>query len=163
MKRIWIAAILLFLATTAVPARYSVSPPANAAMVNSWAGYALLKHITSCESWGDPNKEPREFTPDGNVLHGYPNPNDIGLGQINVPTWGAKAKELGFDLYTYAGNLAMAQWIFARYGSAPWKYSKGCWGKYQTHDITPQPYPRRESPRSHAQEGEAPYLLSEET
>ena len=89
-----------------------------------------MKHITSCESWGDPNKEPREFTPDGKVLRGYPNPDDLGLGQINIPTWGKKAKELGFDLNTYEGNLAMSKWIFDNYGSGPWKYSRGCWGPY---------------------------------
>ncbi len=83
--------------------------------------------VTSCESWGDPNKQPREFTETGAVLHGYPNPDDIGLGQINLPTWGATAKQLGFDLYTYEGNLAMSKWIFDHYGAAPWKYSKGCW------------------------------------
>lgn len=65
------------------------------------------KQITSCESWGDPNKEPREFTADGQVLRGSPNPDDVALGQINLPKWGVKAKELGFDLYTYSGNLEM--------------------------------------------------------
>jgi hypothetical protein len=44
--------------------------------------------MASCESWGDPNKEPRQFLPDGSVLRGFPNPQDIGLAQINVPTWG---------------------------------------------------------------------------
>src|ERR1043165_5214020 len=43
---------------------------------DSWAGYPLLKRIASCESWGDPNKEPRQFTQDGQVLHGSPNPDD---------------------------------------------------------------------------------------
>jgi hypothetical protein len=85
---------------------YSFSPK-HVPEVNLWAGYPLLKHIAYLESWGDLNKEPREFLPDGSVLLRTPNPNDIGLGQINLPTWGAKAKELGFDLYTYDGNLAM--------------------------------------------------------
>jgi hypothetical protein len=98
---------------------------------DAWAGYALLKHIASCESWGDPNKEPRQFLPDGSVLHGFPNPNDIGLAQINAPIWQAKAESLGFDIFTYAGNLKMAKWIFDNYGSQPWYWSEGCWGKYQ--------------------------------
>jgi hypothetical protein len=93
---------------------------------SDWVGYALLKHIASCESWGDPNKEPRQFLPDGSVLRGYPNPNDIGLAQINIPTWGAQAAELGLDLKTYEGNLGMAKWIFDHYGSAPWVYSQKC-------------------------------------
>jgi hypothetical protein len=134
MKRLWIPLLLPFLALfLAFPARYSViahASVANPATGQIWANYALLKHIASCESWGDPNKEPREFLPDGSVLRGYPNPDDVGLAQINLPTWGAKAKELGFDLYTYDGNFQMAKWIFDHYGSAPWKYSKGCWGEY---------------------------------
>lgn len=100
-----------------------VTPP------NPWQGYSLLMHIASCESWGDPNKEPREFK-DGVVLRGFPNPNDVGLAQINIPTWGATAARLGYDLMTYKGNLAMAKWIFDRLGSAPWKYSQGCWESY---------------------------------
>jgi hypothetical protein len=97
---------------------------------STWEAYPLLKRIASCESWGDPSKEPRQFLPNGSVLRGYPNPNDIGLAQINIPTWGAPAAELGFDLKTYEGNLAMAKWIFDRYGSAPWRYSQKCWGRY---------------------------------
>jgi hypothetical protein len=135
MKRICILAAILFIAFLALPARYSVVPDASAENLVAgqiWAGFALLKHIASCESWGDPNKEPREFNASGTVLRGYPNPNDIGLAQINIPTWGTTAKALGFDLYTYQGNLDMAKWIFDHYGSGPWKYSKGCWGQYQT-------------------------------
>ena len=94
---------------------------------DTWAGYEQLKHIASCESWGDPNKEPRQFNASGTVLKGYPNPNDIGMMQIHEPIWGAKAKELGFDIYTYDGNLAMGKWIFDRYGENPWKYSRRCW------------------------------------
>ena len=119
----------LFAVTVVFPARYIVQAQ-NTPTTDEFAGYALLKHITSCESWGDPNKEPREFLPDGSVLRGYPNPDDIGLAQINVPTWGKIAQQLGFNLYTYQGNLDMAKWIFDHYGSAPWKYSEGCWGKY---------------------------------
>jgi hypothetical protein len=136
MKRTWIPLLIAISVLTPLVARSAVyrvipaSQPQNLVEGQSWAGYTLLKHITSCESWGDPNKEPREFLPDGTVLRGYPNPEDIGLGQINIPTWGAKAKELGFDLYTYAGNLAMSKWIFDHYGSGPWKYSEGCWGPY---------------------------------
>lgn len=112
------------------PKVYDISPAK--AQADPWNGYALLKHIASCESWGDPNKEPREFNASGTVLRGYPNPNDVGLAQINLPTWGAKAKELGDDLFTYQGNLAFAKWLFDHEGDAPWKYSKNCWQKYAT-------------------------------
>jgi hypothetical protein len=45
---------------------------------------------------------------------------------------GRQAKKLGFDLYTYQGNLGFTKWLYDHYGSAPWKYSQGCWGSYQT-------------------------------
>jgi hypothetical protein len=61
--------------------------PQNALSKDVWAGYSLLKRIASCEGWGDPNREPRQFLPDGSVLRGFPNPQDIGLAQINLPTW----------------------------------------------------------------------------
>jgi hypothetical protein len=96
-----------------------------------WVGYPLLKHIASCESWGDPNKEPREFLPDGSILRGYPNPDDIGLAQINAPLWAKTAEAHGWDIFTYQGNLAMAKWLFDQYGSKPWNWSKGCWGQYE--------------------------------
>jgi hypothetical protein len=134
LKYLCISLIAAFCLLLTRPARYSVIPHAqaqNRVAGQIWASYPLLKHITSCESWGDPNKEPRQFLPDGSVLRGYPNPDDIGLGQINIPTWGKKAQELGFDLYSYDGNLAMSKWIFDHYGSKPWVYSQGCWGKYE--------------------------------
>jgi hypothetical protein len=93
----------------------------------------------SCESWGDPNQEPRQFDDDGAVLWGrIKDPltgktiivhRDVGLAQINLPTWSATAKKLGFDLFTYDGNLAMAKWIFDNdpRHEQNWKWSEGCW------------------------------------
>ena len=117
------------------PKVYAISPIVpNTAIVppsqSDWIGYPLLEHIASCESHGDPNELPRQFLPDGSVLKGYPNPNDIGLAQINAPTWQKTAEKLGYDIYTYQGNLAMAKWIFNHYGSKPWLWSVVCWGKY---------------------------------
>ena len=54
------------------------------------------------------------------------NAHSYEYAQINLPIWGKTAKQLGFDLYTYDGNLEMAKWIFDHYGSKPWTYSKGC-------------------------------------
>ena len=42
--------------------------PENAPLTDVWAGYPLLKRIASCESWGDANKEPRQFLPDGSPV-----------------------------------------------------------------------------------------------
>lgn len=133
MKKLCTFLFLVFFVFIALPA-----PKASIAQVDDenpvqgqiWANYPLLKHITSCESWGDPNKEPREFTPDGKVLRGYPNPQDIGVGQINLPTWGPTAEKLGFDLFTYEGNVGFSKWLYDHYGWKPWVYSKGCWGPY---------------------------------
>ena len=120
----FIAITLLFMRPNVVKVTADPTDP--------WAGYALLKHIASCESWGTPDKEPRQFLPNGSVLRGYPNPEDIGLAQINLHYWGAKANALGFNLYTYAGNLAMAKWIFTNdpRREQNWNWSRGCWGKY---------------------------------
>lgn len=97
--------------------------------VSVWQNYPLLKRIASCESWGTPYKEPRQFLSDGSVLKGVINPTDIGLAQINEPTWGTTAKKLGYDIYTADGNLKMAIYIYDHYGSSPWVYSEGCWNK----------------------------------
>jgi hypothetical protein len=103
--------------------------PRNSSLKDVWAGYAILKRIASCESWGDPNKEPRQFLPDGSVLRCLPNPQAIGLAQINLPTWSTTARELGSNLFTYDGNLAMAKWIFENDSrhEENWKWSEGCW------------------------------------
>lgn len=122
----------VLMAITRIPAN-TITIVATSKPVAPWTGYALLKHIASCESWGDPNKEPRQFRPDGSLLRGDPNPDDIGLAQINVPTWGKKAAALGFNIYTYSGNLAMAKWIFNNdpRHEENWSWSEGCWGNYR--------------------------------
>jgi hypothetical protein len=117
---------LLDLAISVAKASSELKAPPTP-VLDPWQGYGELKRIASCESWGDPNKEPREFLPDGSVLHGETNPDDIGLAQINLPIWGPQALKLGFDIYSYEGNLKMAKWIFDKYGSNPWYLSSHCW------------------------------------
>jgi hypothetical protein len=95
---------------------------------NIWNGYTELKHICSCESWGDPNKEPREYK-DGQVLRGFPNPEDAGACQINIPLWGGTAAKLGYDIFTFKGNVEMAKYIEKKQGIEAWKWSKGCWSQ----------------------------------
>ncbi|KND52090.1 MAG: hypothetical protein AB198_00750 [Parcubacteria bacterium C7867-003] len=48
------------------------------------------------------------FNPDGTVLR---NGTAVCTAQIKEDIWGAKAKELGFDIYTLDGCLEMALWI----------------------------------------------------
>lgn len=90
-------------------------------------GYPLLRRIASCESTGDVNGTPRQFLPDGSVLLGQTNKDDIGELQINTHYWLKKAQSLGYDIYTQAGNIKMGKWIFDRYGSSPWNWSRRCW------------------------------------
>src|SRR3990167_8183300 len=41
-----------------------------APVVSVWEGYANLKRMCSCESWGTPENEPRQFKEDGAILWG---------------------------------------------------------------------------------------------
>lgn len=87
-----------------------------------------LKRICACESVGDPNAEPQHFESDGvTVLTGRLNNNDIGLCQISTTYWLDVAKELGYDIYTEQGNIAMANYIYEYNGSQPWFWSQHCW------------------------------------
>jgi len=93
-----------------------------------WVGYPMLKRACSCESWGNPDKEPRQFREDGTLLIGYPNPNDVGACQINLPIWGEKAKEMGLDVINnFFDNITMAKYILSVQGMDAWKYSRKCW------------------------------------
>lgn len=82
---------------------------------------AELQAISRCESGG------KQFKPDGTVLRGRINPQDIGMFQINEKYWLAKSLALGYNIYTEKGNIEMAKWIYERYGNAPWVWSKKCW------------------------------------
>lgn len=46
--------------------------------------------------------------------------DDVGIAQINVKTWGAKALELGYDIYTTEGNLKMAKYVLDTQGKTAW-------------------------------------------
>jgi len=76
----------------------------------------VLQRIAKCESGG------RQA-----VKH--QNPRDVGKFGINLDAWGKKAKQLGLDVYTEAGNEAMARYVYATRGTEDWKYSKKCWLK----------------------------------
>jgi hypothetical protein len=88
-----------------------------------------LQRICGCESVGNPNKEPQQFHPDGTVIRGVINNLDIGMCQINLKYHGARAEELGIDLFTREGNLTYANMLYTTQGSTPWNWSKSCWNK----------------------------------
>ena len=89
----------------------------------------ILERVCSCESWGDPNKVPREFDDNGRLIRGYPDPTDVGACQIHTPTWGGTAKALGYDVYTLSGNILMANYIYKTQGLSAWAPSESCWKK----------------------------------
>lgn len=85
--------------------------------------YPELRAICGCESGL------RQFNKNGEVLRGKVNPQDIGTCQLNENYWLKEAKELGFDIYIEQGNILMANWIYEKYGTKPWEWSKKCWKK----------------------------------
>lgn len=60
------------------------------------------------------------FKADGTVLKGRVTPQDTGVAQINKDYHEKRARELGFDLDSVYGNLAMARYIFDRDGANAW-------------------------------------------
>ncbi len=90
----------------------------------------ILVPVCSCESTGSVKRPPKQFNSDGSVIRGKINKNDIGECQINIEKkYGhlQMAKKLGFDIYTKNGNIAYANWLFKKYGTSPWKWSRPCW------------------------------------
>lgn len=102
----------------AIPEPEPVKPILNPAM----------KPICACESVGNKHGEPTHYKANGDVLRGIVNPSDIGLCQLNDPSWDDQAQSLGFDIYTESGNIEMTNWIYKHEGIWPWRYSQACWG-----------------------------------
>lgn len=97
----------------------SPSPTLSASSSEPLSGE--LRRICECESGLS------QFDESGNVLRGRLNPQDVGICQINLSYHQAAAESLGFDLFTEAGNIGYAKWLYARAGSQPWIWSKACW------------------------------------
>jgi hypothetical protein len=89
---------------------------------NYFAETPILAKIAGCES------QFRQFTKDGQVLHGSIVYQDIGVMQINETYHKAEGEKLGFDMYTLDGNLAFAKYIYDHEGTQPWASSEACWG-----------------------------------
>jgi len=85
----------------------------------------IMVQIANCESVGF-----RQFDKDGNVLRGKQNPQDVGVFQINEHYHLESSKKLGLDIYTLAGNIAYARYLYDTQGVQPWNWSRPCWGKY---------------------------------
>ena len=113
-----------------IPASTSTNQGELSQNVSSTWKYPELKKICACESTGDPNKEPRHFTDEGEVIRGWYSINgnlDWGMCQISDKYWLKKSIELGYDIFTQEGNLKMAEWLYENGGIWHWRWSKKCW------------------------------------
>lgn len=88
-----------------------------------------LKPICACESVGNRHAEPQHFHPDGRVIRGVINSDDVGMCQINLYYHEETAGKMGLDLFTEEGNITYANWLYETQGSRPWNWSAGCWNK----------------------------------
>lgn len=55
--------------------------------------------------------------------------HDVGIFQVNEGYHLERSKELGYDIYTYRGNIDYAVTLYERSGTSPWKASKARWSK----------------------------------
>ena len=53
--------------------------------------------------------------------------NDFGVFQINYPTWGKTAQNMGIDIMSPSGNIQFARYILDKQGISAWNSSMGCW------------------------------------
>lgn len=115
------------LITQVPPKTYAITPESPLTQDILWKGYEKLKIICSCESWGEPFKEPRQFRDGIPLWSDYGTP-DVGACQIHTPVWDKKAKEMNLDIInSKEDNLTMARWILDNYGENQWNPSKRCW------------------------------------
>lgn len=87
-------------------------------------GAPILDRIMKCESKGSHYQNGQvkvNVNKNGSV--------DIGIYQINLRAWGAKASAMGLDLTKEKDNEAMAKWIYENVGTGPWYSSENCWSK----------------------------------
>jgi hypothetical protein len=88
-----------------------------------------LAEIAKCESTF------RHFLPNGEVIRGKVNKDDVGVMQINEKYHKDTATKLGFDLETINGNLAYAKWLYEKEGTYPWISSSACWNDKVTSTL----------------------------
>jgi hypothetical protein len=68
-----------------------------------------------------------QFDSNGNPL--ISKTNDVGMGQLNLPTWGKLAKQQGLDIVNSAtDNLEETIFLYNKYGGSIWTTDKYCRG-----------------------------------
>lgn len=88
-----------------------------------FADTPILIAVAQCES------NFRQFNPDGTVVRGQVDSHDVGVMQINETYWLGKSKSLGDDIYSVAGNVAYAKYLYNKEGTDPWNSSAKCWSQ----------------------------------
>ncbi|MFA6339009.1 MAG: hypothetical protein WCW87_03055 [Candidatus Paceibacterota bacterium] len=81
----------------------------------------ILIEIANCES------EFRHYTPDGEVIRGKINNQDVGVMQINEKYHLEEANDHDIDIYTLEGNMRYARKLYEKEGTKPWTSSAKCW------------------------------------
>jgi len=90
---------------------------------NYFVDEPVMVEIARCESTF------KQYDKDGSVHRGVVNNQDVGVMQINEHYHKDTADQLGLDIYTIQGNVAYAQYLYEKEGTAPWSSSQPCWGK----------------------------------
>ncbi len=109
--------------TSAAPAIIPAAQTVRDQVGQYFADKPIMVAIAQCESHF------RQFNGNGDVYRGKENNQDVGVMQINEHYHLDTAKKLGFDIYTLDGNMAYAEYLYEKQGTAPWVSSQPCWGK----------------------------------
>ena len=85
----------------------------QAAVASAFADVPSMVAVARCESHF------RQFGSNGKPL--ISPTNDVGVMQLNIPTWGPLAKLLRLDIYNSASdNIAMARIVYRQQGVRAW-------------------------------------------
>lgn len=85
----------------------------------------VMDRIAKCESEGKHTGKSGQVLAVGNNNKSV----DVGKYQINLSVWGAKATEMGLNLFVEEDNKKFAMYLYKNFGTEPWVYSKHCWNK----------------------------------
>ncbi len=95
----------------------------EAAVRKYFADIPIMIEVARCES------QFRQTLPDGTVLRGKVNNQDVGVMQINTYYHGETAAKMGLDLENLYDNMAYARDLYERKGTQPWSASAACWSR----------------------------------
>lgn len=80
----------------------------------------IMAAVASCESGG------QQFDAKGHLIRDHVTGTHIGMFQIGLEHT-TDAKRMGYDIYTKAGNISYALYMYKKYGLSPWLASASCW------------------------------------